>query len=232
MLMAPRRAPERALGKVYAMRLSLAPLLLILAPLALACSGSPSSDIGAAAANDAAAPAPSSDDAGPDDSSEPGEDAAADASTSPQGDAGGACSDLAQLGDDVPVERIAEPLPTNFAGGALEGGTYVATKMDIYTGEGGASGITTQIRMGKLTARLRGTAWETRQDKGTSPPKWQTQSLTANGAELRVTRTCPADGETSDVRYDVDTSGGATRVRVLQAGAGLGLGIVMTYTRK
>lgn len=233
MLMAPRRAPERALGKVHAMRLSIVSVFSLLTALALGCSGSSSSDIGGGAASDAAAPAPSSDTTPPDDTSEPGGDAASmDASDPSSEDAGGECSNLPQLGEEVPVERIAEPLPTTFAGGALEGGTYVATKMDIYTGVGGPSGITTQIRMGRLTARLRGTAWDTRQDKATSPTKWQTQTLEANGADLRVTRTCPPDGETSDVRYDVDKSGGATRVRVLQAGAGLGLGIVMTYTKQ
>lgn len=215
------------------MRISSLSVLALVTALALGCSGSSSSDIGGGGASDGGAPSSSSGDTSSGGASDRDVDAATeDANAAPVVDAGGECSDLAQFGAEVPVERVAEPLPTDFAGGALEGGTYVATKMDIYTGVGGPSGITTQIRMGRFTARLRGTAWDTRQDKATSPTKWQTQTLEANGADLRVTRTCPADGETSDVRYDVDKSGGATRVRVLQAGAGLGLGIVMTYTKQ
>ncbi|KFA90019.1 hypothetical protein Q664_31025 [Archangium violaceum Cb vi76] len=114
------------------------------------------------------------------------------------GDGGvpGACSEVENLGPLVDQVRVASSAPAPGAG-ALSSGTFVRIADQLYTGPGGASGVSgKQLRQTleiAATSASTGTIREYYEDIGDTPER-KAYTFSTRGASLDLSRTCPGPG--------------------------------------
>jgi hypothetical protein len=150
----------------------------------------------------------------------------ADGATADAADAGGGCGSLVNVGPEIMLEKVAAAPPTPM-GGTIADGTYVSTKFEYYTGDGGATG---PVGNGGATLVLNSGTY-TEADLGS--PMVQGGTYTTSGTTYQRTQTCPT-GHSFTWEYTSDGTSTLLLIRPPGSDPGVPAGqtIVETWTKQ
>jgi hypothetical protein len=125
----------------------------------------------------------------------------------------GSCNTIAHSGSNIAITQVAEATPTA-AGGTLVDGTYVLTARQIYTGVGGATGPTGEMRRQTLVISnaASGTATvHSIQSRNGGADSRETLTAMPSGTTFAMTRVCPPPSASGAFMY---TATGSTLLTI------------------